>query len=174
MEDKLHNFFSENEFDIHEPHAGHIRRFEKRLQGIQPKRKVSWGWMGVAASIILLIGFSLGKITNDGEMTLAKISPKMQEVETYFVSTINVELQEIEKYRSLETERIIERSLDKLEELEDDYKLFLKELNNDGDHRRLISQMIDNYQKRLDILQNTLNQIEQIKKSKNLEDEIFI
>ena len=28
MEDKLHTFFSENEFDFHEPHAGHMKRFE--------------------------------------------------------------------------------------------------------------------------------------------------
>ena len=31
MENKLHQFFSENDFDIHEPQSGHLNRFEKKF-----------------------------------------------------------------------------------------------------------------------------------------------
>ena len=31
MENKLHEFFSENEFDFNEPHSGHLERFERKL-----------------------------------------------------------------------------------------------------------------------------------------------
>ncbi len=172
MEDKLHNFFTENDFNTLEPHSGHMNRFEKRLQGAKPQKKRSWGWMSVAASVVLLVGFFLGQNIN-GKRTLSDTSQKMQEVETYFVNTINVELQEIEKSRSLDTEKIIEEALDKLEDLEDKYKVFLKELNDGGDHTSLISEMISNYQKRLEVLQNTLNQIQQIKNSKTLGNEIY-
>ncbi|MBL4605497.1 MAG: hypothetical protein JKY02_07525 [Flavobacteriaceae bacterium] len=174
MENKLHNFFSENEFDFHEPHEGHIQRFEKRLQGATPQNKISWKWMSVAASIILLVGFTLGSISNNEPLVLSDLSPKMQEVETYFISTITIELQEIEKSRSLDTEKIIESALDQLEELEDNYKLFIEELNNTGEQRKIINEMINNYQKRLEILQNTLLQIEQVKNPKNLDNEIYI
>lgn len=174
MEDKLHNFFSENEFDFQEPHAGHFQRFEKRLQGVKPQKKTSWKWMSVAASVVLLIGFTLGSMTNNDPVILSDISPKAQEVETYFVSTITMELQELEKSRTLDTEKIIEDALDQLEELEDNYKVFLEELNNTGEQRKIINEMINNYQKRLEILKNTLIQIEQIKNPKILDDEIYI
>ncbi|MFY0629370.1 MAG: hypothetical protein JXR05_03250 [Flavobacteriaceae bacterium] len=174
MEDKLHNFFSENEFDFQEPHTGHLQRFEKRLQGAKSQKKTSWKWMSVAASVILLIGFTLGTVLKTEPVILSDVSPKMQEVETYFLSTINVELQEIEKSRSLETEKIIENALDQLEELEDDYKHFLEELNNTGEQRKIINEMINNYQKRLEVLKNVLTQIDQIKNPKILDDEIYI
>lgn len=95
----------------------------------------------------------------------------MEEVQDYFVSTINQELKTIEKKRNLETETIIENALDELEELEDSYKVFIKELTKNGKQKRIISAMIKNYQRRLDILERTLNQI---KNPKFLEDEIYI
>lgn len=173
MEDKLHNFFNDHEFDIHEPRSGHLDRFEKRLQGVQPKRKTSWKWMSVAASVILLIGFGLGNMTNE-KIDLASISPKMAEVQTYFVSTIDKEIREIEQNRTLQTEDLIEQALDDLEELEDSYKLFVKELTENGQQRKIINAMIDNYQQRLEILQKTLEQIELIKNPQNINDEVYI
>ena len=29
MEDKLHQYFSDNDFDIQEPHSNHLDRFER-------------------------------------------------------------------------------------------------------------------------------------------------
>jgi len=173
MEDKLHDFFSENEFDFHEPHSGHMQRFEKRLQGMQPKKRTSWRWMSVAASVVLVLGFYLGyNAKPDGR--LGSVSNKMEEVETYFVSTINFEIKEMEKSRTLETEEVIEKALERIEKLEDDYKAFMEELINNGEQKRIIHEMIQNYQKRLDILQNTLIQIDLIKNQKTLDDEIYI
>tara|TARA_R110002074_G_scaffold40494_1_gene108362 strand:- start:3285 stop:3812 length:528 start_codon:yes stop_codon:yes gene_type:complete len=174
MEDKLHNFFSENEFDFHEPHTGHMKRFENRLQGKKTHRNTSWKWMSVAASIILLVGFGLGSTFNNTQTnTLGSVSAKMQEVETFYVNTINVELKEVEKNRNLETEKIIEDALDRIEELEDSYKAFIKDLNNNGKQLKIINEMINNYQKRLEILQEALDQIELIKNPKILDDEII-
>lgn len=174
MEDKLHDFFSENEFDFHEPHSGHMQRFEKRLQGAQPQKRTSWRWMSVAASIVLLLGFYLGYNVQTAAPTLGGVSEKMEEVETYFVNTINFEIKELEKSRTLDTEEVIEKALERIEKLEDDYKAFIEELTNNGEQRQIIHEMIQNYQKRLDILQNTLQQIELIKNQKTLDDEGYI
>ena len=82
MEDKLHQFFSENEFDIQEPHSGHLERFERKLN--QPKKinRTSWKWLSVAASVILLLGFWMGSNHQKSQLDLADISPKMEEVQT--------------------------------------------------------------------------------------------
>ncbi|PWG05440.1 hypothetical protein [Polaribacter aquimarinus] len=174
MEDKLHQFFSENEFDFQEPLSGHLERFERKLNQPKQSAKTSWKWLSVAASIVLIFGFWLGSNHQKKQIQLADISPKMQEVQTYFVSTINQELKTLEKNRNLDTETIIENALDQLEELEDEYTYFVKELTKNGKQRKIINMMIKNYQQRLDILENTLKQIEQIKNPNLLNNEVYI
>ena len=174
MEDKLHNYFSENDFDFQEPHSGHLERFERKLNHPKKVNKTSWKWLSVAASVVLVIGFWLGSSHQKNIIDLADVSPKLEEVQDYFVSTINQELKSVEKNRSLETETIIEEALDQLEELEDNYRLFLLELNSNGNKTKIINSMIKNYQQRLQILENVLQQIEQIKNPNLLNDEIYI
>lgn len=174
MEDKLHQFFSENEFDLQEPHPGHLARFEHKLNAAKERNKTSWKWLSFAASVILLLGFWLASAHQKKQIELADISPKMEEVQNYFVSSIHQELKTLEKNRSLETETIIENALDKLEDLEEDYQVLVKELTKNGKQRKLINAMIKNYQNRLDILEKTLKQIEYIKNPNFLENEIFI
>lgn len=175
MEDKLHHFFDQNEFDIHEPHGGHFQRFERKLQGKKPQKRISWKWMSVAAVAILCIGFGLGNLTKkESTYDLASVSPKMGEAQNYFVSAIQVDLIELEKNRNLDTEKIVEAAIDQIEDLEDSYNRFVKELKRNGQQRKIINAMISNYQQRLEILKSALQQIETIKTNKNLENEILI
>ncbi|AUC84720.1 hypothetical protein CW731_05170 [Polaribacter sp. ALD11] len=174
MEDKLQQFFSENEFDFKEPHIGHLERFERKLNTPKQQKKTSWKWLSVAASVVLIFGFWLGSNHQERQVDLADISPKMEEVQNYFISTIHQEIKTLEKNRSLETESIIEDALEELEELEDNYKVFVKELTKNGKHRRIISAMIKNYQRRLEILENTLKQIDKIKNPNTIQNETYI
>jgi hypothetical protein len=175
MEDKLEHFFSENDFDFDQPNTGHEKRFERKLNRQKPThQKTSWKWLSVAASVVLILGFWLGSNHEKRQIELADVSPKMEEVQNYFVSTINRELKTLEKNRSLNTETIIEETLNELEELEDNYKLFIKELNNTGNTTKIINAMIKNYQHRLEILENVLQQIEQIKNPNLLDHDIHI
>jgi hypothetical protein len=174
MENKLHNFFSENDFDFQEPHAGHLERFERKLQNKNQHTRTSWKWLSVAASIVLVIGFWLGSNHERGRTDLADISPKMEEVQNYFVSTINQELKTLESNRNLETESVIEEALEELEELEDNYRSFVIELSRNGNEKKIIQAMIGNYQQRLEILENVLKQIEILKNPQILDNEIYI
>jgi cytoskeletal protein RodZ len=174
MEDKLQTFFSENDFDFQEPHSGHLERFERKLNQPNKAKSTSWKWLSVAASVVLVLGFWLGSNHQKKQLELADVSPKMEEVQNYFVSTIYNELKTVESNRSLETETIIEQALDELEELEEAYNVFLTELNVAGNQSKIINAMIKNYQKRLEILENVLKQIEQIKNPELLNDEIYI
>lgn len=177
MADKLHNFFHDNDFDIHEPHSGHLNRFQRKLKTPKKRAFTSWKWMSIAASVILVLGFYLGNIqSTKTEYGLAGISPKMAEAETFFVSTIKQELKEVEKHRNIETETLIEDALDKFEDLEDKFKTFSKELLKNENKRYIIQRMINNYQQRLDILGELLTQLEYQKNSTKFEikyDEII-
>ena len=174
MENKLNHFFSENEFDFKEPDVGHLNRFERKLNQTQNSTKTSWKWLSAAASIVLIFGFWLGSNHQKRQLDLADVSPKMEEVQSYFISTIHHELKTLEKNRSLETETIIEQALEELEELEDSYKVFVIDLTKNGKQRKIINAMIKNYQRRLDILENTLKQIEKVKNPNLLDNEIYI
>lgn len=174
MEDKFNDFFSKTDFDIKSPHAGHFERFQKKLNSKKTSKSVSWKWMSVAASIILFIGFWIGSNANKAPYELADVSPKMQEVQHYFVAAIHQELKEVEASRSLETEAVIEHALEELENLEETFQVFVKDLKNKANQKRIIAAMIDNYQQRLQILENVMQQIDLIKNPKNLQDAIII
>ncbi|WP_420553598.1 hypothetical protein [Tenacibaculum aiptasiae] len=176
MEDKLHQFFDENDFDIFEPHSGHSDRFQRKLQQSKKNNKPTMFWMSIAASVILVLGFYLGSYQQKSVYDLADISPKMAEAQSFFVSTINQELKEIEQYRNIETESIIEDSLDEIEDLEDRYKILITELSKNDNKRQIIQKMINNYQQRLEILERLLLQLELQKNPAKLElkdDEII-
>ncbi|MGB1042391.1 MAG: hypothetical protein ACPGU6_03285 [Tenacibaculum sp.] len=176
MKDKLHQFFDDNDFDVFEPHSGHIDRFQRKLQAPKKQKKPSIFWMSIAASIILFLGFYLGNNQQQNRYDLADVSPKMAEAQNFFVSTINQELKEIEQYRSIDTETVIEDSLDKIEELEDKYNSLITELAKNENKRQVIQKMIGNYQQRLNVLEKLLLQLEQLKnpaKIELLDDEII-
>ena len=176
MEDKLHQFFDDNDFDIFEPHSGHSDRFLRKLTQQKKSQKPTIFWMSIAASIVLVFGFYLGSYQQQNNYDLADVSPKMAEAQSFFVSTINQELKEIEQYRNIETETIIEDSLDEIEELEDRYKSLVEELTKNENKRQVIQKMIGNYQQRLTVLERLLLQLEQQKNPAKLElldDEII-
>lgn len=160
MEDKLHQFFDDNDFDIFEPHSGHFDRFQRKLQKPNKKNKLSFFWMSIAASIVLVLGFYLGSYQQQQKYNLADVSPKMAETQSYFIATINQELKEIEQYRNLETENIIEDSLDQIEELEDKFKALGEELSKNENKKFIILGVIENYQQRLIILNELLSSLE--------------
>ena len=177
MEDQFNNFFKNTDFDLEEPRFGHLERFQDRLNNQDKKKKkiTSFKWMSVAASVILMIGFWLGSTQTEATLLLADVSPKMQEAENFFVSTIKQELKEVEKVRNPKTERVIEDALNQLEILEDKYKDLVKALNNSNDDRRVVYAMISNYQNRIDVLQDVLKLINQINNPKeNQNEEIYL
>ncbi|WP_425658986.1 hypothetical protein [Tenacibaculum ascidiaceicola] len=176
MEDKLHQFFKENDFDVFEPHQGHLNRFQRKLETPKRSKKPSYFWMSIAASVVLVLGFYLGSYQQKNTYDLADISPKMAEAQNFFVTTINQELKEVEQYRNLETETVIEDSLNEIEELEDQYKTLVKELSKRENKHQIIREMIQNYQQRLYVLEKLLLRLELQQnpaKIEILEDEII-
>lgn len=161
MNDELNDFFKRTNFDIEVPNEGHEARFLDKITHTKVKKKnSSWKWMSAAASIVLILGFYLGNNYQKQQYNLAAISPKVAEAESFFVTTINQELKEIEKFRTIETEGVIEDALDQIEDLEDTFKTLKNEIiEKKGNELHSIQNMIFNYQKRLEILEKLLIQL---------------
>lgn len=171
MKNNFENYFSETDFDFQEPESGHFERFENKLKASKKSDKLSWKWLSVAASILLMVGFWFGKMQQKASIDLADISPKLEEVQGYFVAAIHQKTTVLEKNKTLENELIVKQTLSQLEDLEKEYQHLLKELNKQGNQEKIINFMIENYQLRLEILENMLKKINQIKKLKN---EIYV
>lgn len=157
------SFFEKHSVDVFEPHSGHEERFLRKLHQQKKSKKISFRWLSIAASITLIIGFYFGSIMQPKTLDLATIAPQHKETQDYFVSAIHQEMILLEKNRSLKTETIIEDALDRIEELEEKYVKIISEIKRNGNEKQMIKAMIENYQKRLAILEQTLQQIETIK-----------
>jgi len=172
MKDNLENKFKElaNQFDIEEPAIGHFGRFEARLakEKKQPKEikwnPATWRWLAVAASVLLLIGFWFGSsTTNTVGMELAEVSPEMEETQSFFMATIQKEVDKIDVQRDDTNTKIIDDAFAQLKILEQKYEEMTIALEDTSEDKRIIFAMITNFQQRIEVLQNLLEQLEEVK-----------
>ncbi|MGV6832308.1 MAG: hypothetical protein ACWA5P_12195 [bacterium] len=166
----------ENEFDIHEPNTGHQARF---LEKLNQEKTISGGgtkgfwrpWMSIAASFALValvfIGFQNDKVERD----LASISPEMQTTQEFFTTAISAEIEKLEAEQSPEFQKMIVDALFQIELLEQDYNKLKQDLDTSGEDKRVVLAMINNFQNRIDILQNVLNQIDELKNNNEFNNE---
>ena len=82
----------------------------------------------------------------------------------------------LDSERTPETESIIKDALNRIDLLEKEYATLRVDLTESGDDKRVIYAMISNFQNRIDLLQNVLKQIEEVKQlnQNNNENKITI
>ncbi|HEA21221.1 hypothetical protein LCGC14_1086590 [marine sediment metagenome] len=159
-------------FDTNAPKLGHEQRFLEKLKASKKdanRRKKSW-WrpFAVAASIALLCTLAFGAYESlpTFEEKVAEISPEVSRTQFYFASLIEEKVKALEEESTPETRRIIDDSMLQLDKLESDYTKLEQDLVNGGNTKLLLSAMITNFSTRIDLLQDVLNHIENIKKLK--------
>ncbi len=173
--DKL---FEELNFDIEEPHTGHKERFSKKLEtksissknANEQSRNLWTPILAIAASFILaffLLGDFIGEGNNTRNSDLASISPEMKQTQAFYSGLITRELNAIHAEKTPETEAVINDALNQMEKLEKNYETLRRDLVNSGKDNRVIHAMIQNFQQRIELLNNVLTQIENIKTLKN-------
>lgn len=175
MKDNLEKRFKElqGQFDIERPSVGHFNRFEAKLarQGEQSKtirwNPNTWKWLAVAASVALLLMLFVGTLTQEPGMQLAEVSPEMEETQSFFVSTIQNKLENIDAQRSDENKEIIDNALAHLKILEEEYKQLTIELENSEQDKRIVYAIINNFQQRIEVLQTLLQQLDEINNIKS-------
>jgi len=178
----LEDIFKEldGSFDIEEPQAGHRERFFQKLRTGQKVTNTGlvknrwWKPLSIAASIVILLSLGLGLYNSypTREEKIAKISPEASKTEFYFANLVNEQVKELKKASTPETKKIITDTMAQLKILETDYQKMEKDLLNGGNSKLILSAMIVNFQTRMDLLQDVLNQIETIKSIKNKSDEM--
>ena len=105
---------------------------------------------------------------------LADISPELSETQDFFVLTINEELKKLNAEKSPVTEDIVHDAMRELSILESNYQQLKKDLKTSGKDQRVIYAMISNFQMRIDILTNVLEQIENVKQLKTIPNDTEI
>ena len=167
--DKLFEKF-ENEWDIESLETSHEERFIKKLKPEKSnwKRFVS---IGIAASIIIMLGLSIFNTTPKKTEDLRFASKETKQTDSIFTILIENELEKIREKKSPENERIIADALQQMRTLDSDYAKIIKELETNGESKQIIYAMISNLQTRISFLQNVLLHIENTKKLKNIADE---
>ncbi|RZN81026.1 MAG: hypothetical protein EVB11_10715 [Winogradskyella sp.] len=171
--DNFDNLFEklQGQFDLEKPNTGHEARFREKLQiGDVAKKGNSFNtiwkpFIAIAASIVICLTVFTSLDTHE-ETGLASVSPEMSEAQDFFTATIKEELIKLDAERSPLTESIIYEAERQLKTLEDDYTTLVNDLKESGNDKRVIYAMISNFQSRIDILNNILDKIEDLKEIK--------
>lgn len=168
--------------------SGHEDRFAARLAtafGEEPKKsKTSWLQWGVAAALILGLGFfgwnAIESPTINGEeivestttvekqVTLADISPELKQVENFYKTSINVQLASLEF--SEDNQELVDGYMQRLKALDTEYKQLSLEMAEVGPTDATLSAQIDNLKFRLELL---IKLKVKLKELKNQNDEQF-
>lgn len=167
--DQLFDKF-ENEWDIESLEISHKKRFLKKLK----PEKSNWKrfvTIGIAASIIILLGLSIFDTAPKKTEDLRFASKETKQTDSIFTILIENELEKIREKKSPENERIIADALQQMRTLDSDYTKIIKELETNGESKQIIYAMISNLQTRISFLQNVLLHIENTEKLKNITDE---
>jgi len=173
MKSNMEDFFKKNreEFDFAEPNIGHFNRFEAKLakdSGAVKKERTPWYIFAVAASILLFFGYWMGNHNQisleqgpvEQGIELADVSPKMEETQNFYLTTIQKEMAEIRTKQTPANQQIIDDAFNQLELLETNYRKLTLELKESNADKRVIYAMINNFQSRLQVLQNLMDQLE--------------
>ena len=167
-----------NDFDIEVPNLGHQQRFLDKLNNQSkvataklPKRNLWKPVLSIAASLVLMFALFFGTQQEANAKDLASVSSEMAETQNFFTSTISDELAKLNNETSPETKILVDDALKQLENLEAKYESLKEDLTESGDDKRVIYAMISNFQNRIDLLQNVLQKIEEIKELKQTTNE---
>jgi len=136
----------------------------------------SWFKWSLVAGLAVLLGFVGMRLAPTAAVDngLSSVSPEMAQAQDFFTTTIQEELEKLNKEQTPHTERIIADTKKTLNKLEVDYKSIKADFKINNDSKAVIAAMIQNFQNRIDLLETALKQIEQLKNFKEQEDETFI
>ncbi len=163
MEDKLKAFVGANrdEFESHEPNVDLLwENIQTGLTDKAEKTKNSHrAWMKIAASIALLIVFSISffyMMENDQvEQNVFASNPELAEAQLFYTSQIDQKM-------TIARTRIQNKAmLSDIEELDRAFAELQEDLKDNADNEEVIIAMIENYQLKLKILDRILKELKE-------------
>ncbi len=186
MSQDLRNLLKKEREQSYSMKKGHEERFMKLLDESFPReRNRSFRTWTIAASIVLLLGLGIyfiaidsaespvpASIVNNSDekeaeegISLGDLSPDLRNIENYYVANINLELSQLEI--SPENKVLVDSFMERLAELNMEYKELNKELNSVGPNDQTIGALIQNLQLRLELLYKLKDKLNELKSSEN-------
>ena len=179
-EDRIDELFKklEGSFDVHETPQNHQKRFLNKLNADKKPLVKSLNWwkpLSIAASIAVLIAVGSTFLrAQPAEADLASVSPEMKQTQSFFTTTINEELSTLKSLTDPQAKNLVDDALERITLLEEEYKTLKKDLVESGNDKRVIYAMISNFQNRIDLLEQVIEKIEEIKNLKTYNNETTI
>ena len=160
-------------FDTADPDEGHFNRFAKKLK--QQNRKnhslTSYPFLLKAASIAILVTLSflwtydnlIKPSSKNSGTTLSEVSDEYMEVEVYYKQQVNLmygQIRDLNVFSDTIQKTIL---LEELSDMDSIYTNLQGELESNPKDKRIINAMIKHYQLKVDVMNQILYQLEQIK-----------
>lgn len=190
MAQDIRKMLKEHTSESPELSTGHEARFETKLAKAFPKDKPNqtFFWLKIAAVGILLLSISYfgyqqmsnNKVEtlvadtseetekNADQFTLGDISPDLKNVEDFYLNGINVELASLEI--TDENKELMDGFMLRLDELNTEYSILTKEMNERGPSEETVTALINNLKLRLELLFKLKNKLKELK---NIDNETF-
>lgn len=179
--DKLKSFIKENqeEFDVLTPSDDLWGKIEDDLPSMRkmvPIRQLYYACAGVAAAVVLLAAafwnvnqpgteqVAVVNVTDQSEielLSLSDVSSELAEVESYYVSEVNLKMDELKELDNSG------EYLAEVEMLREEFEELRKEMGRGADQEKIVQAMIQNYRLRLEILEEMLDELRSWKRTEN-------
>ncbi|REG87680.1 hypothetical protein [Winogradskyella sediminis] len=169
MGQDLRNLFKEDQKSQQTKMSkGHETRFLQKLEKEFPQQQRStnrFRIFNMAASVVLLLGLSFGayqylykpiaisdpvEVVDTEIKTLGDVSPSLKKVEDYYLASINLELSKVQL--TPENKELFDGYVERLKELNDEYKKLTKELHANGPNEATLDALINNLKFRLNLV----------------------
>ncbi len=152
-------------FDTDHPREGHEDRFRQKLERLPSRRLNGRHILQIAASlaIILTSGIVLVKLNKSGDKTArTEIPAAILEADMYYTSQVNARYDQIRDFSFDDSD---EKAvlLDELGDLDAYHQQLMSDLEANPDDDRVINALIRHYQVKLEIMDQIIMQLNQIK-----------
>ncbi|RPI45179.1 MAG: hypothetical protein EHM46_01995 [Bacteroidetes bacterium] len=174
---KLEKFMKEKRLllDSDAPADGHEDRFLQKLQGV-PGRHVNFRHvLQVAASVAIILASAIVLVRQNrsgDKVAGSEIPQAVQEADFYFTSEVNARYDRIREFNfeNSEEKAVL---LDELKELDTFHQQLMNDLKTNPDDERIVNALIRHYQIKLEVMDQIIEQLNQIKSvtSENHENE---
>ena len=168
-----------NIFDVETPKQGHKLRFIKKLKQanvtVATKQKGHNWYYAVAAAMVLSVGVWIVKsnlnanrvntVVTDEMHSDPNFTEEVANAQFYFEGIVKREIAKIELERNTDTQEIINDAFKQLKVLEKEQLRLQEQLNMNYD-KRIVKALINNFQYRIQLLENVMIQIELVKEIK--------
>ena len=157
------------EFDSDEPRSGHFDRFDERLRNQRPSRRLNIRHaIQIAASVAIILASGIviiQKSKSGDKVAKAEIPAEVIEAGNYYMHQVNGKVEQIKGF-SFDSEQEKSILLKELNDLDIYHQKLMSDLETNPSDERVINAMIKHYQMKLEIMDQIINQLNQIKSQK--------